>query len=327
MCAVMVLSLVACGGVSKDWHEQYALGVKYVKERNYEEAVSAFNKAIEIDPKMAEAYVELAKVYVVQGNNTEAQNVLYKASEIVEDTSKIDAVLAENGFDKIVTVESEQVEDGTERLDYYDEDGETEETPFEFDESLIVKSEREDRGDGSWFIIDYDENDNEIRITSYNDDGSVYSVIEYNGDGICRRKTFYYSDGSVESINEFNKKGYFIRKTFYDYDGSVICWYIYDYDENDNRIRETWYNADGSVENWLIDDYDENGNCIRRTEYNGDGSADRMSEYDENGKEIRETWYNADGSVGGWSIINYDEYGFYSSTTYYNADGSIASDN
>ena len=47
---VALLSLIACGG--KDaWQEQYDLGMRYLNEGNYQEAVIVFEAAIEIDAK------------------------------------------------------------------------------------------------------------------------------------------------------------------------------------------------------------------------------------------------------------------------------------
>ena len=53
-----VLLLTGCaGGSTATWQEQYDLGVQYLSEGNFEEAVLAFSAAIEIDSKRAEAYV------------------------------------------------------------------------------------------------------------------------------------------------------------------------------------------------------------------------------------------------------------------------------
>ena len=53
------------------WQEQYDLGVRYLSEGNYEEAVIAFTAAIEIDPKRAEAYVGRGDAYVASGETEE----------------------------------------------------------------------------------------------------------------------------------------------------------------------------------------------------------------------------------------------------------------
>lgn len=62
---VLVLGLCACGqqgggAGGDDWQSQYDLGVRYLSEGNYEEAVIAFTAAIEIDPNRPEAYVSIS---------------------------------------------------------------------------------------------------------------------------------------------------------------------------------------------------------------------------------------------------------------------------
>lgn len=66
---VLLLGLAACGKSPEEkWQEQYELGMKYVSEGNYEEAVLAFTAAIEIDPKKADTYAGLAAAYAYQGD-------------------------------------------------------------------------------------------------------------------------------------------------------------------------------------------------------------------------------------------------------------------
>lgn len=76
----LVLLLCSCGqpsttGENKNtaptWQEQYDLGVRYLSEGNYEEAIIAFTAAIEIDPKQAEAYVGRGDAYIGQGETEE----------------------------------------------------------------------------------------------------------------------------------------------------------------------------------------------------------------------------------------------------------------
>ena len=53
---MLMILLTACGQNAKTkWQEQYDLGVRYLSEGNYEEAIIAFTAAIEIDPKRYEA--------------------------------------------------------------------------------------------------------------------------------------------------------------------------------------------------------------------------------------------------------------------------------
>ena len=73
--ALLLLSLAACGG--KDaWQEQYDLGMRYLNDGNYQEAVIAFETAIEIDPKRSEAYLGAADAYVELGDYASARKIL-----------------------------------------------------------------------------------------------------------------------------------------------------------------------------------------------------------------------------------------------------------
>lgn len=56
---------------TSSWQEQYDLGIRYLSEGNYEEAIIAFTAAIEIDPKRAEAYIGRGDAYVESGETEE----------------------------------------------------------------------------------------------------------------------------------------------------------------------------------------------------------------------------------------------------------------
>lgn len=79
-CMVTVLSiallLCACGAKESTWQEQYDLGVKYLSEGSYQEAVIAFTAAIEIDPKQASAYVGRADAYIAIGSEENLEAAL-----------------------------------------------------------------------------------------------------------------------------------------------------------------------------------------------------------------------------------------------------------
>ena len=69
---MLVLGLCACGpNTAEQWQEQYDLGVRYLSEGNYQEAIIAFTAAIEIDPKRPEAYVGRGGAYVASGETAE----------------------------------------------------------------------------------------------------------------------------------------------------------------------------------------------------------------------------------------------------------------
>lgn len=88
---IVVAAIFAVGGTiyaylnffsSDARYEKYLeLGQKYLLEENYEEAVVAFNKAIEIEPKNAEPEIGLAEAYAGLGDEEEAVAAIVRAAE------------------------------------------------------------------------------------------------------------------------------------------------------------------------------------------------------------------------------------------------------
>ncbi len=75
----------ATANAALTWQEQYDLGVRYVAEGNYQEAIIAFTAAITIEPKQPEAYIALADVYIVQGDVASATNILAQGYAATQD--------------------------------------------------------------------------------------------------------------------------------------------------------------------------------------------------------------------------------------------------
>lgn len=92
----LMLSLAACGGSKAEefpaedalaWQEQYDLGIKYLSDGNYEEAIIAFIAAIEIDPKLPDAYRKAAEAYEATGDIDSAIAILEQGVSATGDTS------------------------------------------------------------------------------------------------------------------------------------------------------------------------------------------------------------------------------------------------
>ena len=58
------------------WQEQYDLGMRYLTEGSFEEAIIAFTLAIEIDPMQVDAYEGLADAYIRSGDTDMALKTL-----------------------------------------------------------------------------------------------------------------------------------------------------------------------------------------------------------------------------------------------------------
>lgn len=72
----IILALSSCSQSASAWQEQYDLGMRYLSEGNYEEAIIALTAAIEIDPKRADAYLQLAEVYIRTNDLESAARVI-----------------------------------------------------------------------------------------------------------------------------------------------------------------------------------------------------------------------------------------------------------
>ena len=68
LCACQKAPTVESMDETPDWKVQYDLGVRYLSEGNYEEAILAFTAAIEIDPNRAEAFLGRGEAYEKQGD-------------------------------------------------------------------------------------------------------------------------------------------------------------------------------------------------------------------------------------------------------------------
>ena len=79
----LALGLCACGSKAPTWQEQYDLGVRYLSDGNYEEAILAFTAAIDIDPKRPEAYIGLADSYDQSGRPEQAIDILRSAIDLL----------------------------------------------------------------------------------------------------------------------------------------------------------------------------------------------------------------------------------------------------
>jgi len=242
------------------WQEQYDLGVRYLTEGNYEEAILAFTAAIEIDPRQADAYIGLAEVYTQQGNTEKAAEILNKAVAEIGGTDALTAAL------ETLSSASGSIQQPTpESSGPPDQD--------------LSRSERNDYPDGTYLIDEYDANGNHVRQTMYKADGVVdyYHAWEYGANGSLMRHT-EHSD-SDERLTEYNAAGHPVCETRYMPDGTIYGYTAWEYDADGRLVRETDKNS-----GWhRVDEFDIDGNRVRRTYYKTDGSTESVFEYNADG--------------------------------------------
>ena len=71
---ILLLGLSSCSK-KPTWQDQYDLGMKYLEEGNYEEAIAAFSAAIEIDAVPVEAHKELSNALYLSVGGTDEQEL------------------------------------------------------------------------------------------------------------------------------------------------------------------------------------------------------------------------------------------------------------
>ena len=315
-----VLLLAGCAGQAMTWQQQYDLGIRYLNESNYEEAILAFTQAIEIDPKNVDGYLGRAEAYlgadgeenralaiadyltaadicVEQGDSERAEKILNDAQEAVGEEADISDKLYEiNGKRPISKLENEYYNNGALMVEYvYDGDG------------LLIKEIRYDEG-GS--VIQY------------------YTYEEHDENGMPRRCNHYYADSEElrgYDIREYDENGFLKKKSNYSTDGTQEEYYTYEYDENGNHTARNTYSAEGVL--WFRDEYDENGNLINEYRYNTDGSGSieylYISEYDENGNVVKHSNYEGGSNLLYYYVYEHDENGDLLKYTEYDGNDTV----
>lgn len=78
-CLAFLMIALCCVSCAKSadalWQEQYELGVRYLESGDYEQAILAFEAAIKIDPKSAQACAGLYAAHIAQGNMEKADEI------------------------------------------------------------------------------------------------------------------------------------------------------------------------------------------------------------------------------------------------------------
>ena len=89
----VIMALMPSG--EKSWEEQYELGVRYLSESDYEQAIVAFTAAIEIDAKEVQPYLGRAEAYVGMYGVTNEEEYLPLAISDCETALSLDETLEE----------------------------------------------------------------------------------------------------------------------------------------------------------------------------------------------------------------------------------------
>ena len=247
---VVLLTLCGCGKKNggATWQDQYDLGVRYLSDGNYEEAIIAFTAAIEIDPKRAEAYLGLADAYIGTGDLDAARRALEDGLAATNDAdiqARLDESLAEEAgcshqqpLDGYPRTQEVDYGDGRHSLDEYDAYGN------------LIKNTQYDDATGAMLNsseFSYNEFGQKTAESMYNPDGTeAYRMTwEYNAAGICIRQTYTCHGPVVTDVDEYDDAGNHLRHLLYDDRGGWL-YSLTEYGSGDEIIKEVYYNPDGT---------------------------------------------------------------------------------
>ncbi len=189
-------------------NEQISLGEKYLTEENYEEAIVAFKKAIEIEPNDPELYIKLADAYVAKGDTANAISTLQEGYE------KTQSERIKTKLDELTITESEVSTASEISAEEFSKDiGEEERTALEnYAQNELTTSGNitapYGMGEFIWKV-------NQYKVDDFNKDGSYELVVQYYvGKGIDNDRIlgaylsiFKYDNGFIKEYKTYDTLG------------------------------------------------------------------------------------------------------------------------
>lgn len=332
------------------WQEQYDLGVRYLSEGNYQEAIIAFTAAIEIDPKQAPAYVGRGDAYVLSGETEEnlaAAKADYETAIELDETiaeaylGLADVYIRQGDYDKAL----EMLRQGLEKTNG-DQEIATKIAAIEngtvLDSSGNIRRRSTYDGDGNliyWFDFTFDQywmsgtQITSVRmstVTSYSADGKQLGYIDLAYDSAGRQIVGFYSSGTGELAkieNEYDEEGNLLVFRRYGFDGALREIYAHEYNSARQLIRTTNYDQSGSITDSFTFEYGSVGQVVRETRHDPSGNITGFTtyDYDSAGNMIKTSIYGLNGELQYYDIGEYDSDRNLQKMSYYNADGSLIS--
>lgn len=282
----LMLGLCACRSPAARWQEQYDLGLRYLSDGEYQEAIIAFNAAIEIDPMQADAYLYLANAYIGINDFDAAREILERGYELTQS----EALKA-----KLEELDSGSIFDfwgNARKLSGYDEEGNLKWFHiYEYDKKQTISVTTYDASGaqtGYWDGYRYGEEGRLLNSMAYTiDDGTVCATVEsfYDAQGRVTQENHFELGGSLLgcNIHEYDDAGRLIRINYRDAEGNLQAESHYAFD-GDRCTGYTQYDANGAILNRIEYRFDKQGKVIGNIAYGPDGELlwEQTSEHRQN---------------------------------------------
>lgn len=288
----LLLGLCACGGnlpaAQASWQEQYDLGVRYLSEGNYQEAILAFDAAIEIDPRQAPVYVGRGDAYVLLAETEEnlaaALADYGMALELDEGLAAAylglaDVYIRQGDYEAALAILREGLERAEDRQAIADKLAEMEAGIFA-DSADRVRRENTYDAQGNlvgYSDYDYDERSRRCSWRNYNADGTggfyLDNSCEVTFNSLDQPEKYQFYDGGGSPLGYdsmvYNDLGQRTEQWRYEMDGTEVLHFLYYYDERGLQVRYEACAPDGGLYNYWISEYDGEGNLLRQICYDG----------------------------------------------------------
>lgn len=338
----LILLLCSCGqpstigegeNTAPTWQEQYDLGIRYLSEGNYEEAIIAFTAAIEVDPKRAEAYVGRGDAYVLSGETEEhltaAQVDYEKAIEL--DETNVEAYLGladvhirQGNYDEALQVLKNALSKTKNNQSILDKIAEIESGNIVDSAGKIRRlSTFDDNGNLIWYhTYDYDEYGQESAIDAFDGSGILSGHIDVTQD--TGMWGYSYDTGEMtQGIYEYDEKGRMSKVTLSEPGGPPTSYVVCEYGTGGD-YRQSQYNIDGALTGYTDYDY-ENGNMVEYRSYDTEGELyyRGVRNYDSDGNLVKQSSFNGGGELIGSIAYAYDETGEMEREDHYDGNGNL----
>ncbi len=275
------------------WEEEFEEGKKLLEAQNYEEAIEAFTRAIDIDNQEAPVFIRRGDAYVgieqlqsawddyetaakIDENNPEAYlgmaDVHIRRNEFDEALELLGSAPSAVKADAQVAAKAEEMKSGT-----------------YMDSSRNIRRADEYDTDGNLVFINVYEFEGNRRTgwTNYTVENGIETLYEkcfvtYGSNGLPEKHEFYDANGAFRSSQtmEYDGNGLETRRNVYDNNGEFVAYYLNYYDENGNEIKYEGYLADGTLMMYETSEYDSSGRRISSSVYDGAGNLTGTKTYD-----------------------------------------------
>lgn len=292
----IVLVVVLCGcahthsSIEQQITEQIELGNRYLTEGNYEEAIIAFQKAIELEPKNTDVYIQLADLYMTVGDRELASENYTAAYQNGTENGK------EGVIQKLLQLaEAALEEDNNKFANFYYEL--ILELNKDVSEAFLGKVN---------LLIEEEQFDQAYAILK-----EKAEEVPEDTDTLIAEKLAEFDAGKIKDY-----KGRIIKEIWFNEDGTLRSYTVSSYDDSENKTIIRYYNADDTLSSAETVYRDESGERIKSARYAGEGYLMTEGSRQENGR-WRDIAYNSDGS------INYIEESSEDGTWTYDANGNL----